>query len=313
MSRPPAKPTDLGRKGWWAAVKRAVREFRTDNLTDWAAALTYYAVLSIFPGLLVLLSLLGLAGQSTTDALIDNVGQATPGSVRQVVITSIRELQTGRNTAGIAAVIGIAAALWSASGYIAAFIRASNAIYDVPEGRPAWKTLPLRIGITLLVTFLLAASALAVLLTGSLAERAGDLLGAGKTAVTVWGIVKWPVLLVVVSFLFALLYWAAPNARQPFRWVSPGGILAIVLWLLASAAFAVYVANFGSYNKTYGSLASVIVFLVWLWISNIALLLGAELNAELERGRAIATGHPDDEEPYVELRDTSKIRDTDDL
>jgi YihY family inner membrane protein len=313
MSRPPDKPADLGRKGWWAAVKRAVREFRTDNLTDWAAALTYYAVLSIFPGLLVLLSLLGLAGQSTTDALIDNVGQATPGSVRQVVITSIRELQTGRNTAGITAVIGIAAALWSASGYIAAFIRASNAIYDVPEGRPAWKTLPLRIGITLLVTFLLAASALAVLLTGSLAERAGDLLGAGKTAVTVWGIVKWPVLLVVVSFLFALLYWAAPNARQPFRWVSPGGILAIVLWLLASAAFAVYVANFGSYNKTYGSLASVIVFLVWLWISNIALLLGAELNAELERGRAIATGHPDDEEPYVELRDTSKIRDTDDL
>jgi YihY family inner membrane protein len=313
MSRPPDKPADLGRKGWWAAVKRAVREFRTDNLTDWAAALTYYAVLSIFPGLLVLLSLLGLAGQSTTDALIDNVGQATPGSVRQVVITSIRELQTGRNTAGITAVIGIAAALWSASGYIAAFIRASNAIYDVPEGRPAWKTLPLRIGITLLVTFLLAASALAVLLTGSLAERAGDLLGAGNTAVTVWGIVKWPVLLVVVSFLFALLYWAAPNARQPFRWVSPGGILAIVLWLLASAAFAVYVANFGSYNKTYGSLASVIVFLVWLWISNIALLLGAELNAELERGRAIATGHPDDEEPYVELRDTSKIRDTDDL
>jgi membrane protein len=313
MSQAPAKPTDLARGDWWAAVKRAVREFKTDNLTDWAAALTYYATLSIFPGLLVLLSVLGLAGQSTTDALIDNVGQAAPGSVRQIVITAILELRTGRDTAGITAVIGIAAAVWSASGYIAAFIRAANAIYDVPEGRPVWKTLPLRVGITLLVTVLLAASALAVLLTGSLAERGGDLLGIGGTAVTVWGIAKWPVLLIVVSFLFALLYWAAPNARQPFRWVSPGGLLAIVLWLVASAAFALFVANFGSYNKTYGSLAGVIVFLVWLWISNIALLLGAELNAELERGRAITTGHPDDEEPYVDLRDTTKIRDTDDL
>ncbi len=260
-----------------------------------------------------MLSLLGLAGQSTTDALIDNVGQATPGSVRQIVITAIRELQTGRNAAGITAVIGTAAAFWSASGDIAAFMRAANAIYDVPEGRPVWKTLPLRIGITVLVTVLLAASALAVLLTGSLAARASDLLGAGDTALAMWGIVKWPVLLVIVSFLFALLCWSAPNARRPFRWVSPGGMLATLLWLVASAAFALYVANFGSYNKTYGSLAGVIVFLVWLWISNIALLLGAELNAELERGRAIATGHPDDEEPYVDLRDTTKVRDTDHL
>jgi YihY family inner membrane protein len=313
MSRPPAKPTDLRRGDWWAAIKRAVGEFKTDNLTDWAAALTYYAALSIFPGLLVLISVVGLAGQSTTDTLIDNVGQAVPGSVRQIVITAIQELQAGRNTAGITAVIGIAAALWSASGYIAAFMRAANAVYDVPEGRPVWKTLPLRVAITLLVTVLLAVTALAVLLTGSLAERVGDLLGVGHTAVTAWDIAKWPVLLVIVGFLFALLYWAAPNARQPFRWVSPGGLLAIVLWLVASGAFALYVAYFASYNKTYGSLAGVIIFLVWLWISNIALLLGAELNAELERGRAIAIGHPDDQEPYVDLRDTAKIRDTDGL
>jgi membrane protein len=192
-------------------------------------------------------------------------------------------------------------------------MRGSNAIYDVPEGRPVWKTLPIRIGLTLLVTALLAITALAVVLTGTLAKRAGDLVGAGSTATTVWDIAKWPVLVLIVSFIFALLYWASPNAKQGFRWVSPGGILAVLLWLTASAAFAVYVANFGSYNKTYGSLASVIVFLVWLWISNVALLVGAELNAELQRSRAIVTGHPEDHEPYVELRDTAKIKETNDM
>jgi membrane protein len=312
-SAEPDGPQDLRGKDWWAAVKRTVREFRTDNLTDWAAALTYYAMLSIFPGLLVLLSLIGLAGKSTTDELIANLGQAAPGSVRQVIIAAVDNLQNDRGTAGIAAVVALAVALWSASGYIAAFMRASNAIYDVPEGRPVWKTLPIRIGLTLLVTALLAITALAVVLTGTLARRAGDLVGAGSTATTVWDIAKWPVLVLIVSFIFALLYWASPNAKQGFRWVSPGGILAVLLWLTASAAFAVYVANFGSYNKTYGSLASVIVFLVWLWISNVALLVGAELNAELQRSRAIVTGHPEDHEPYVELRDTAKIKETNDM
>src|SRR6266545_2762517 len=234
----PAGPTELHGKGWWAAAKRAAREFRTDNLTDWAAALTYYAILSIFPGLLVLLSLVGLAGKSTTDALITNLGQATPGSVRQVIVTAVGNLQKGQGAAGILAVVGLAAALWSASGYIAAFMRASNAIYDVPEGRPVWKTLPIRVGVTLLLTVLLAISALAVVLTGTLAQRTGDLVGAGSAGVTVWNIAKWPVLLVIVSFMFALLYWASPNARQGFRWVSPGGILAVVVWVAASVAFA---------------------------------------------------------------------------
>jgi membrane protein len=192
-------------------------------------------------------------------------------------------------------------------------MRASNAIYDVPEGRPVWKTLPIRIAVTVVVMVLLAASAVMVVVTGGLADRIGRLLGIGSAAVTAWDILKWPVLLVVVSFMFALLYWASPNARQGFRWVTPGGILAVVLWVVASAAFAVYVANFGSYNKTYGSLASVIIFLVWLWLSNIAILLGAELNAELERSRAIEAGHPPDAEPYMELRDTSKIREHDGL
>jgi membrane protein len=307
------RPTDLPGGSWWAAVKRTVREFRVDNLSDWAAALTYYAVLSIFPALLVLISLVDLAGQGTIDALLDNLGQVAPGSVNEILATAIRNLQQTRGSAGVLALVGLAIALWSASGYIAAFMRASNAIYDVPEGRPIWKTLPIRIGVTVIVMVLLAVSAVAVVATGGLADRIGRVLGLGSAAVTAWNIFKWPVLLLVVSFMFALLYWASPNARQGFRWVSPGGILAVVVWVLASVAFAVYVANFGSYNKTYGSLASVIIFLVWLWLSNTAILLGAELNAELERSRAIATGHPPDREPYMELRDTSKIRERDNL
>jgi YihY family inner membrane protein len=306
-------PTQLPGGSWWAALKRTVREFRVDNLSDWAAALTYYSVLSIFPALLVLISLVDLAGQATIDALLENLGRVAPGSVNEILATAIRNLQQTRGSAGVLALVGLAAALWSASSYIAAFMRASNAIYDVPEGRPVWKTLPIRIAVTVVVMVLLAVSAVAVVATGGLADRIGRLLGIGSAFVTVWDIVKWPVLLLIVSFLFALLYWASPNARQGFRWVTPGGILAVVVWVLASVAFAVYVANFSSYNKTYGSLASVIIFLVWLWLSNTSILLGAELNAELERSRAIATGHPPDAEPYMELRDTSKIRERDDL
>jgi membrane protein len=307
------RPTQLPGGSWWAAVKRTVREFRVDNLSDRAAALTYYSVLSIFPALLVLISLVDLAGQGTIQTLLDNLGRVAPSSVNDILTTAIRNLQQTHGSAGVLALVGLAAALWSASSYIAAFMRASNAIYDVPEGRPVWKTLPIRIGVTVLVMVLLAASAVAVVATGGLADRIGQVLGIGKAAVTAWDIAKWPVLLLIVSFMFALLYWASPNARQGFRWITPGGVLAVVVWVIASVAFALYVANFGSYNKTYGSLAGVIVFLVWLWLSNTAILLGAELNAELERGRAIATGHPADEEPYMELRDTSRIRERDHL
>jgi membrane protein len=309
----PDRPTTLSGRAWWGAIKRAVAEFRTDNLTDWAAALTYYSVLSIFPGLLVLISVLGLIGPSATGTLMKNI-QDVPGGVQDVLVTAIQNIERGQSsTASVLAILGLITALWSASAYIGAFIRASNAIYDVPEGRPIWKTLPIRIGLTVLLMVLTAVTAIAVVLTGGLARRTGELVGAGDTAVTVWEIAKWPALLIIVSVMFALLYWASPNARQGFRWITPGGIVAVVLWLIASAGFAVYVANFGSYNKTYGSLAAIIIFLVWLWISNIAILLGAELNAELERSRAMAAGHPQEEEPYIPLRDTSRIRERDNL
>ena len=294
---------------WWPVLKRTVGEFKEDNLTDWAAALTYYAVLAIFPALIVLVSMLGLVGESATQPLIDNLGTVAPGPAKEIFTSAIENLQGDQGAAGVLFVIGLLAALWSASGYVAAFMRASNAIYDIEEGRPVWKTLPVRVGLTIVLLVLLAISTIAVVLTGALAERVGDLVGLGSTAVTVWNIAKWPVLLVVVSFMFALLYWAAPNVKHPgFRWISPGGVLAVIGWLIASGAFALYVSNFGSYNKTYGALGGVVVFLVWLWISNIVILLGAEFNAELERERAIEDGmRPEDKEPFVEPRDTRKM------
>ncbi|MEV7326619.1 YihY/virulence factor BrkB family protein [Micromonospora sp. NPDC093244] len=306
----PDSPTDLPGSGWRAALRRTVTEFQDDSLTDWAAALTYYGVLSIFPGVLVLISILGLLGESATNGVRDTVNQAVPNdSIQKIINDAIGTAQDNGGLASIAAIIGVVAAFWSASGYIGAFMRASNTIYDVPEGRPIWKTLPIRLGVTAVIGVLLLVSAVIVVFTGRLAEAVGDVVGLGSTAVTVWDIAKWPVLLILVSLMFAILYWASPNARHGgFRWVSPGGVLAVVIWLVISALFAFYVSNFGSYNKTYGALAGVIIFLIWLWLSNIAILLGAEFDAELERSRAISAGHSVDDEPYVELRDDRKLR-----
>jgi membrane protein len=306
----PDKPAKLEKGSWWGVLKRTVREFREDNLTDWAAALTYYAILAIFPAILALVSVLGLVGSGTTQSLIDNLGKVAPGPAQEIFTNAIKNLQNSKGAAGLAFIIGLATALWSASGYVAAFMRASNAIYDVGEGRPVWKTLPTRVLTTAVLLLMLAAVAIAVTFTGPLAEQAGKVLGMGKSALDVWDVAKWPVILVVVMTMFAILYWASPNVKHPrFRWVSPGGVAGVLLWLLASAAFAFYVATFASYNKTYGALAGVIVFLVWLWISNIAILLGAEFNAEVERGRQIEAGHPEDKEPFLEPRDTRKLDD----
>ena len=302
-------PTDLSSRSWLGVLKRTGTEFREDNLTDWAAALTYYGVLAIFPALIVLVSGLGLIGESATQPLIDNLGKVAPGPAKDIFTSAIENIEGSQGAAGVFFIAGLLAALWSASGYIAAFMRASNAIYDIEEGRPIWKTLPLRVGLTVVLMVLTAVTAIGVTLSGGLAREAGNVIGVGSTAVDVWNIAKWPVLLLFVSFMFAVLYWAAPNVKQPgFRWITPGGTLAVLGWVIASVAFAFYVSNFGSYNKTYGALAGPIVFLVWLWISNIMILLGAEFNAELERGRAIEGGlRTEDTEPFVEPRDTRKI------
>ncbi len=304
----PNNPTDLSGGSWLAAARRALKEYKADDLQDRAAALTYFGIQSIFPGLLVLVSLLGILGKSATQPLITNLGNAAPASVRKIILTDVTHLQHSHAAAGILGIAGILLALWSASNYVAAFMRASNVIYDVPEGRPIWKTAPIRLGVTLVTMILLVASAVIVVVTGGLAQKVGNVLGLGSTAVTVWDIAKWPVLLIIIGLILAILFWASPNARHGFQWVSPGGFAAVVLWLVASALFAVYVANFGHYNRIYGSLGGIIIFLIWMWISNVAILLGAEFNAELERGRAVAAGHPAGQEPFSELRGERKLR-----
>ncbi|WP_037410705.1 YihY/virulence factor BrkB family protein [Candidatus Solirubrobacter pratensis] len=303
----PQNPTDLSGRTWPQVLKRTVSQFSEDKLTTWAAALTYYAVLSIFPALLALVSILGVIGPSATQPLIDNLSTVAPGPAKQILTSSLKSLGAAQGASTLAFVIGLVAAIWSASGYIGAFMDAANAVWDAPEGRPIWKRIPLRVGATIVLLLLLAASALAVVLTGPVARSVGNLIGLGDTFVTVWGIAKWPVLVLVVSFMISLLFWAGPNVKQPgFPWVTPGGLLAVILWIVASLLFAVYVANFASYNKTYGSLGGVIVFLIWLWITNLIILLGAEFNSEMERSRQIAAGHPPDEEPYLPLRDEPK-------
>jgi len=308
----PDAPTDLTGKSWGGVLKRTFKEFQDDNIIDWAAALTYYSVLSIFPALIVLVSVLGLIGSSATQPLIDNLGSVAPGPAKQIFTEAIQNLQGSSGASGVFFIVGLAGAIWSASGYTSAFMRASNAIYDMEEGRPIWKTIPIRVGLTLLLMVLTAISAVAVTLSGGLAQEVGNLVGLGDTAIGVWNIAKWPVLVLFVSFMFAVLYWAAPNVKQAgFKWISPGSLLAVLGWVIASLAFAFYVSNFSSYNKTYGALAGPIVFLVWLWLSNIMVLLGAEFNAELERARKIEGGmRPRDKEPFAEPRDTRKMEES---
>jgi membrane protein len=311
-AREPEGPAHKRKGGIMQTLKRTVTEFKEDELTDRAAALTYYAVLSIFPALIALVSVVGLVGdpKTVTKALTDVVSSIGPASAVEPLKGPIEGLTKSSSTAGIALIVGLASALWTASGYVGAFMRASNVIYEVEEGRSFIKLRPLQMLVTLVLVILLALVLVALVLTGPIAEQVGSAVGIGGTAITVWNIAKWPVLAAIVLFMFALLYYASPNAKLPgFKLVTPGALLAIVVWLVASAAFAFYVANFGSYNKTYGALAGVIIFLVWLWITNVAILLGAELNAEAERSRELKEGAPGAErEIQLEPRDEPKTK-----
>ncbi len=308
--REPATPTEIPSRSWWQISRRVSTKIRADNLTDRAATLTYYGLLALFPALLVLVSLLGFFGHSTTAQITHNLEQVAPGSVKSLLTTTIRHVEGRAGAATVAAIVGLVIALWSASSYVSAFMRASNAVYNVEEGRPAWQKIPTRVGVTAVTMVLLVVSALLVVLTGKFATQAGQAFGIGHTAVTVWDIAKWPILVVLVSFMFSLLYWACPNVKQPgFRWVTPGGLVAVGIWLVASALFALYVSFSSSYSKTYGAFASIIIFLVWLWLTNLSVLIGAEVNAELQHQRAIESGLPPDVDPSVELRSTKKLDD----
>jgi membrane protein len=308
--RAPESPSDVRPRGWLNTLKRTIREFKEDDLTDWAAALTYYTVLSIFPAVLVLVSILGLLGQNpqTPNTLLKIIDDIGPSSAVDTFRGPIQSLVTNKSGAGILLAVSLATALWSASSYVGAFMRASNRIYEIDEGRPFWKLRPAQLVITLLMVLMLALVGIAVVVTGPLARAIADPIGLSHTAVTVWNLAKWPVLLGVVMLMLAILYYWAPNVKPPkFRWITPGSALAVLIWIAASAGFAVYVANFGSYSKTYGSLGGAVIALIWLWISNIAVLLGQELNAELERERELEAGdHRAEEAIQLEPRDAPK-------
>jgi membrane protein len=303
-------PTEIAGPGRLAVLKRTALEFKEDNLTDWAAALTYYAVLALFPAVLALVALVGIFGQypETTNALLDIVRQVSGNnSALDGLEDTINEIVQNKGGAGALLGLGLAGALWSASGYIGAFMRASNAIYEVPEGRPFWKLRPMQVLVTLSMVVLVAVLLLALVVTGPVAKAIGDKVGLGSTAVTIYQIAKWPIMAGVVLVMLAVLYYLAPSTRLPrIQWLSPGAIVALLVWVAASAAFGFYVANFGSYNKTYGALGGAISLLVWLWITNLAVLFGQELNAEIERGRELAAGLPAERELQLDPRGTPK-------
>ncbi len=278
-----------------STLKRTVQEFSEDNLTDWAAALTYYGLLALFPALIAMVSVMGLVGDpaTVTKTITDVVSQLGPKSAADALSGPIKSITSNPTGAGIAFIAGLAGALWSASGYVGAFMRASQIIWETPEGRPIWKLRPLQLLVTLVMIVLTAVVALSLVLTGPIVQAVASPLGLGSTAVTIWDYAKWPVLVLIVLVIIDVLYFAAPNVKQRgFGWLTKGALLALVVWLVASVAFAFFVANFGSYNKTYGSLAGLVVLLVWLWITNVAILLGMEFNAEHERSAELSEGVP---------------------
>jgi membrane protein len=291
-----SSPTRLPRHTWKDTLVRTKSEFKRDKLQHWAAALTYYSVLSLFPALLVLVSLVGLFADpaGVTRMMTSTVSQLGPSTAAKTFAGPIHSITASRGTAGVMFVVGVAAALWAASGYVSAFADAANAIYEVDEGRPFWKLRPLQLAVTFVLILLAALVALGLVLSGPIVHAAGSALGISDTALTVWRFAKWPVMVVLVLVIFGALYYSAPNARVTgVRWITGGAVLALVLWIVASVVLALYVGNFGSYNKTYGSLAGVVVFLLWLWITNLAILLGAEFNAETERAKQLHAGVPE--------------------
>lgn len=306
--RKPDEVSDITGRSWKYVLRKTVREFSSDQVPDLAAALTYYAVLAVFPALLAFVALVGLFGDAakTVQTLLDLLAPLLPAAMLEAVREPIEQL-AGSPLAGFAFVTGVVGALWSASGYVGAFSRAMNRIYQIQEGRPFWKLRPVTLAVTVLAVVVAVISAVIIAATGPIARELGELLGLGEGVVAVWNIARWPILALFAVLLVAVLYYATPNVRQPrFRWMSVGAAVALAVWAAASAGFAFYVANFAGYEATYGSIGGIIVFLLWVWISNIALLFGAELDAELERARQLQAGIAAEKVIQLPPRDTSR-------
>ncbi|MGO4689906.1 YihY/virulence factor BrkB family protein [Glaciibacter sp. 2TAF33] len=306
--RKPDNVTEVSKPAWKYIFKRTLHEFSRDKCTTLAAALTYYAVLAMFPALLALLSLLGIFGQAkqTTRILIQVVSSVGDPTVVAVLRQPIGQLASN-SSAGFALVVGIVGAIWSASGYVGAFAQSMNRIYEVDEGRPIWKLRPVILLITVILLLIAVVMALLLVVSGPIAQAIGDAIGLGDTALTVWNIAKWPILVAFAIVMIAVLYYGTPNVKQPkFRWMSIGSAIALVVLALASLGFFFYVSNFSNYNKTYGSIGGMIVLLLWLWIANLSLLFGAEFDAEMERGRELQGGIEAEETIQLPPRDTKQ-------
>jgi membrane protein len=306
--RKPDTPAEVTKPSWGYVARKTFREFIDDECPDRAGSLTYYGILALFPGLLALASLLALVGQGerAIDAVFRVLEPVAPADVLDTVREPLEQFSSSP-AAGLGFVTGLLIAIWSASGYVGAFSRAMNRIYEIPEGRPFWKLRPMQLLVTIVTLVLIVLIAVILVISGPVTDAVGEALGLGETVRVVWEIAKWPVLGAAVVLMIAVLYYATPNAKQPkFRWISLGAVVAIVVMVILSAGFALYVANFSNYDRTYGSFAGVIVFLLWLWLANCALLLGAEFDAELERGRQLQAGIEAEEDIQLPPRDTRK-------
>jgi membrane protein len=292
----PSRLRSLPPAAWGRIAKRTFDQFRADGVTNLSAALTFRSVLSVFPALLALVALLGVLGQypKTFNAILQIVGGFAPRSTVQTVSGPVREVIADKGGAGAVLGVGFAGAVWAASGYIGAFSWAANVIWEAPRGRSWYRQWPFNYAVTVVVLAVGTLIFVALAATGPVARSIGRQLGIGSTAIDIWNYAKWPALVVVVVTVIDWLYYIAPNVRPPsWRWLTPGALLAVTAWFATSLGFGYYVANFGSYNKTYGTLGAIVVFLLWLWLTNIALLLGIELNSEIERERQLRIPEPE--------------------
>ena len=305
----PSNPTQIEKRSWKYIVKRTGTSFFRDHCTDGAATLTYYTILAVFPALVAAFSLLGVIGQNddAARAVMGIIDEAAPEDIASMVRGPIEQLAQARG-AGIALISGLLVALWSASSYVRAFSRIMNRIYRIEEGRPFWKLRPLQLLVTLLAILSFAIAAFILVMSGEVLSAVGNAVGASEIVQTTWRIAKWPLLVFVVVFIIAMLYFSAPNVQQPkFRWISPGAIVAIVLIAVGTLGFGIYVTNFSNYDRTYGSLAGVVILLLWVWIANLGMLLGAEFDVELERARQLQGGIAAEEELQLSPRDSRRI------
>lgn len=302
-------PAQLSRDDWRVILTRTWHEFRINQVYDIAAALTYYAVLATFPAILATLALLGIFGsaEAVTNDVLRVIEELGGSSVIDPLREAIEQLLNASHAAS-AFIVGLVGALWATSGFVGAFGRGLNRIYGVEEGRPFWRKRPVMIGISAILLVLATISGFAIVLTGPIAESAARVLGLDEGVVFWWDLGKLPVLAAIAIFVIALLYWAAPNVkRRNLRWFSVGAVAALLSWMIATVVFGSYALGFGSYERTYGVLGGAVAFLLWLWLSNLAMVFGAVLDTEVERARQLRAGIAAEDQVQLPLRDDRMI------